>query len=418
MNDGTKSGLARSRRLIVSLLIVLVVALGLYLIVGGSVSESGPALVNERSSITIQSVSPKPAESEPEREVVKSFEGMSADGSSTFRDLLDKEYCYSRNGEAVMENPNDEMLEANIENQVAELQQETAWLAERLSKSDDGDHAFAAAMLGAWHGGRYELFGKANALDSDNRVYRFHNATECQRTGANCDTDTVLGEVVRVDADNSEAYLLRSMEHYRNQNFDLALSDLQMAAMMPRTESYFVDLVAIMERALAATGMGFSERSFMAFGLAASSGTSYATLSQMCTKMSVENLAWRASCIEYLERAEQQATTEIGHAIALGVLNSVVHDGDDANKRNAVAKRYAAYRERSKESVKRAMDEHYENDYYLFESPRLFNDYLNHMKAHGEYSAQQFLVEETARLKASGWLSPCELKRRTEAGAD
>ncbi len=239
------------------------------------------------------------------------------------------------------------------------------------------------------------------------------------RENAICDMTRVLDELVRVDADNTQAFLLRAMHRYSSNNLDLALSDLQHAATLSRTEDYFADLVLIMERAFSATGMGFSESAYGAFGIAASMSIPYHQLSQMCIKMSEANVSWRVSCTDFLKRTETQASTELAYAISLGTLNAIVQAGPEGVKQKAeVANRYAAHRKQSRARASKALGSDFGNEFYLTESPRVFNDYLNHMKAHGERSAREFYEEEVKRLKANGWLSPCEVKRRIEASAE
>ncbi|MEM7278222.1 MAG: hypothetical protein AAF385_08860 [Pseudomonadota bacterium] len=417
MNDRAKSGFLRSKRLIVGLLIVLVVAIGLYVSKRGSVSESGPVLVNEPRSVTILSGSSKPSTSEAEKKEIGPFEGMSADASETLRDLLNTEYCYSRDGQAVMENPNAWTQEA-FDKEMEKATRRMELLSGQLSESADGDHQFAAAIIGMSLDGRNKFFEKANSIDPDNRVYRFLHATECAQGEMDCDNDKVLSELVRVDPDNTEALMLRALVRFSANQTDLALNDLRYASTLPATRTYFADVVLTLERALSATGMGFSESSYAAFGLSAASGGPYSDLSLMCTKMGEADESWRRACMQYFERVEQQADTRLVYAIALGSLNAISQYSVDSAKREAIAARYAAYRERDRKRVREVMKSDFDDEFYLYESPRVFNDYLNHMKAHGERSAQQYYEEEVKRLKANGWLSPCELKSRIEASAE
>lgn len=421
MKNVTNAEKIKTRLWFVCVFLLATFAIAVFLAGNNAGAERKRAEIEVSRAVELQddaTLFPEVAPSQRRGKAVGHSSADEADNASLIHDLLNKEHCYSRNGEAVMENPDSTMNQEVNEREFIDLQQRMASIADSLILSTDGDHVFAAAILGQSSGGRYELYDRANLMDPENRVYHFYQASHCMRKDATCSLDSVLNDLVRVDADNSEALLLRAINRYKTDNPDLALNDLQMAATLPRTESYFADLVLLLEQAFSAAGMGFSERAGLAFGIAASSIPPYGELSQMCVKMSESDENWKSACVNYLERAEQQASTEIGYAIALGVLNQIVQSGSDSRKQAEVASRYAAYQKRSKARLRETMNADFDNEFYLFESPRVFNDYLNHMKAHGEQSAQKFYDEEVKRLKASGWLSPCEVKRRAEASAD
>ncbi|MEM7278221.1 MAG: hypothetical protein AAF385_08855 [Pseudomonadota bacterium] len=336
----------------------------------------------------------------------KRVASLDDDSDLALIELINRERCESRGTEAVIVKPAEELRGAEIEEDVENHVRQIKSITNSLSQSNDGDHLFAAAIFGAWHRRDHELFERAISSDPDNGAYRFFYAAECMRGKVACDSGMAVSEFVRVDSDNSEAYLHRAMDFYSKGQLDLALLDMKQAATMPRTEDYFTDLVLILERSLDAIGMGFTERASMAFGISATNGTLYSNLSTMCKEMSAADERWHTACVDYLELAAQRTTTSLGEGIILGVLRAVHQNSADTKRAEEATQRYATYSKRQKAETRKMYLNELDNQYYLFESPRLFHDYMNHMKTHNERSAQQYLDTEAKRFRANGWLSP------------
>ena len=274
-----------------------------------------------------------------------------------------------------------------------------AAVSARIVGSSDPEHLAAAALLAETPAERIDHIARAIETGRDNPVVVWIAVRLCsdvlsdESRDADCPMQEWERDLLRLDNQNSEAWILVAANRLRRGETDTALEAMQIAAAAPVTNEYFAESVAMVQRAVAAAGgYSFREQALIAFGVAAATPLpSYADYLRMCTEQAETDRLWAEACLEYGRLAERQSTTIIGRAVSQTIQEAALDAmGYDASE---VVARREAERRAQIASVTLGTPE------LVLESPARLASFLTLLKEQGEWSANARMQEEAARMQ-------------------
>lgn len=295
---------------------------------------------------------------------------------------------------------------------IATLAAEDDWrrrAASTLAASADAAHLHAAAWLTDDAVTRLGLLTTALAVDPDDAFLSFSAVRACRSAGASADCPLAEWEtrLIELDRDNSVAWGEIAATRYLDGDFDGARRALQQGAAAARTELYWIDMVELIERGLAAgSDFDFGTRARAAFGYAAShGGASYGVLNAMCKLESDDALDWAYPCLAYAETFIEGTKTQLARMIMFEIQVRALELVGDGNAVAAAERR----REAAGAAFQAAIDAADPlAERLLFSDPRFFARYLATIKAGGEIAALAYANDEARRWREDRTLAACE----------
>jgi hypothetical protein len=291
-------------------------------------------------------------------------------------------------------------------------------LLDRLSASAEPEHLVFAALLDRESESRMNLVERAVATNPQDAFTLWVAVNVCadDHKPAACPRPEWERQLLSIDSQNSESWIIVAANRYRRGDLDAALDALQQAATSAESRAFWVETIEMAERGFAVAGdLAFPERATMAFGVAASSQPRINDYVKMCKEQSAADVNWAYACLAYGQTLEVQGKTEMGQSIALALqLMALEAIGD--------TEAFARVELRKQQRTQERMDAYAESggraEELMVYSPALFTSYLAAIRTRGEWEARRSIIEEIERLLHEQPELACKLERqdsRTES---
>ena len=297
-----------------------------------------------------------------------------------------------------------------IEGQDAYLLEATA----ELEKSSHAEHVLAAAMLSQLKSvdGLLQLLEKAAKIDPNNPLIAWNQLQLCrEQEGANCDLAKAEANARRVDSSNGAVWLQIAMLRLSEGNEDAAAEAARRAIAGPRFDSYFIDQVILIERALSTHGEGsYVDRIHAGFGFGAAMVTSYNDITTHCDSVGGADATWIDLCDQLGEKMFADSTSLLDRAIGAALRRiAAVQSGNDAEIARATA-REAEFREYHQQLASSR-----EATALLTNDEAALRRFVENFSVYGEIEAQERLHADVERLKRSPDYDQCNFVSRVVA---
>ena len=292
--------------------------------------------------------------------------------------------------------------DANIERQVD--------VARQLALTvDDADLLLAGAILTAGVDTESEALAIRRALEifPGYRAAAWYQLLRC--AAISCDREHAEAAALAVDADNGQVWLEIAGERIRTGRWAEARKALRQAANSTRFETYWVNHVTAIERALASsTDFSYRERMIHAMGYAAAIPVpSFADLGNVCRAESGAPGSWVDICANVGEQLRQSGNDLLTLGVGYKLASIVAERRGDAN---AVERYRAQSRALWNRTMTRQQEAH--ADALLANDPAVMQRYVENYRVYGEIRAMELLAEEAIRLSADETYDQCNFVRR------
>jgi hypothetical protein len=272
---------------------------------------------------------------------------------------------------------------------------------ELLLVSRDAEHLAAAALLSRNARERVDDITRALATGRQNVVIAWTAVQICAAAGdVSCPAQEWEEQLLKLDGQNSEVWIQVAARRLEGGDVRGALDAVQRAASAPASNAYWPDTVELLERGLAAAGgYSFSERTAIAFAVAAANQPDYASYLSLCKAQSEANRAWADACLHYGQVAEVQRRTVLGQTSARTLQIAILEVVADEES-------IAQVRARGRQTVVTTAERR-RADALIVSGPRPFARYLAKLRESGESAAVAFMLEDAASLAAPPPTAQC-----------
>ena len=293
-----------------------------------------------------------------------------------------------------------------VERKTDEFEKLEQRLSEYLLASESSEHIHLAALLEDNPVRRIELFESAVSQYPSDPFLVWATVQNCsgRKNGIpggkfnpqSCRLRELERQLVAIDGQNSESWILVAINRYQEGELDAALTAMQHAASVSETRTYWTETIEMFERGLAAASdYPFPERVGLALGYASMELPSYRAYFDMCSELSVQSTDWAHACIAYGETAEKQGKTEMGIEFARSMQEIAYHALGELEKAAEVEQRQETSR---REKMRSPMTNNPVFDRIIFSNPTLFSAYLEAVRSDGETAAGFHIAGEVERL--------------------
>ncbi|MEM7765370.1 MAG: hypothetical protein AAF290_14990 [Pseudomonadota bacterium] len=191
---------------------------------------------------------------------------------------------------------------------------------------------------------RIKWLGEAASSLPNDAVVQMNFATACLRDEAGlCDASDSIERLLKIDADNSEAWVLATLLRYGKEDKDGALRALEIAATASRSSSYWPETAAAVYRSYRASGAADVGVALVdSITLPTQLMPNQLALIQLCRKEAPNDRRWADGCIAYGKLAFANYKTLIGGSGATGVAAAGMQA---INESDAAQAMWRSYRE-------------------------------------------------------------------------
>ncbi|MEO8314149.1 MAG: polysaccharide biosynthesis/export family protein [Pseudomonadota bacterium] len=160
------------------------------------------------------------------------------------------------------------------------------------------------------------------AISSGSKLLAWNALRACDDAKQFCPIAHLEQRLLEVDRQNAEAWALVATLKYKRGDVAGALIAMQGAARAPNSTWYWTEMIALIERTLAAqTDMPYSQRMASSFGVGM---PSQSNLLQMCKVESAASRVWGEVCLAFGKLRAEHNETEMAQTIAYSLREQVL----------------------------------------------------------------------------------------------
>jgi len=284
----------------------------------------------------------------------------------------------------------------------------------QLSNSDDAEHLLAAAIL--LHSAAllsvsesespehlFQLLNKAAQIDPNNALVAWTRLQLCRkRKGVSCDLAKAEANARRVDSSNGAVWMEVAALRLSEGDESAAAEAVRRAIAVPRFDTYLIDYVILMERALSTHGeSSYGDRATSGFGFSATIPIpSYIT--QHCAASGNADTHWIDLCDQLGAKMFSDSTSLADQAIGMSLQRIAAEQNGDAEEIARATAREAEFREEYQRfTISR------ESATLIAYDEAVHRRFVENFSIYGEFEAQRRLHAEVERLKNSPDYDQC-----------
>lgn len=282
----------------------------------------------------------------------------------------------------------------------------------QLSNSDDAEHLLAAALLSVSAAllsesesespeRPFQLLDKAAKIDPDNRLIAWTQLQLCRKEkGVNCDLAKAEANARRVDSSNGAVWMEIAALRLGEGDESAAAEAVRSAIAAPRFDTYFIDYVILIERALSTHGeSSYGDRAMAGFGIMPL--PSYG-ITRHCDASGASDMNWIDLCDQLGVKMFSDSTSLLDRAIGMSLQRIAAEQNGDAAEIARATAREAEFREEYQRlTATREMALLIAND------EAALRRFIENFSIYGETEAQKRLHAEVERLKNSPDYDQC-----------
>jgi len=260
---------------------------------------------------------------------------------------------------------------------------ENARIAAVLAESSSADQLLTAAIISPDPEISTQRLTQALRIGRDDPTVLFVALSHCKRANVACgDADELAERWVRLEPENSEAWIELSTHRYRSGDVTGALAALQQAGATSETRTHWVESIELFLSSLQSTDpQSFADLASNAIGYVASLPASYKLQSDMCKTEAGRSEQWANACIAYGEVLTERDRTAMSASIGRS-LQMIANEEQGRLEKKADLQRDAeAYRQRTSSAWSNPAAA------IALADPELFAEYLSAFKQYGEVTA-------------------------------
>ena len=276
----------------------------------------------------------------------------------------------------------------------------------RLSKSDDAEHLLAAALLSESESPEHplQLLDKAAKIDPDNRLITWVQLGLCrERKGVNCNLAKAEASARRVDGSNGAVWMEVAMLRLGEGDESAATEAVRRAIAVPRFDTYFIDYVILIERALSTHGeSSYGDRAMAGFGFSAAMPIPSYSITKHCDASGAADTNWIDLCDQLGAKMFSDSTSLLDRAIGTSLRRIAAERNGNAVEITRATAREAEFREEYQRLTTSR-----EATLLLANDEAVLRRFIENFSIYGEMEAQKRLHAEVERLKNSPDYDQC-----------
>lgn len=266
--------------------------------------------------------------------------------------------------------------------------------ARTLVASPDPEHRFAAYLLARRRtttddetGGEIQV-APIPEPDPASPLQLWLALNHCQQPAvdfSSCRTEPMEQALLAVDGTNSEAWAMAAIGRYGRGDAEGALAALQQAGAASESNSYWIETLQLVDRALlAATDYDYTSRATLAIGSTDQSITGFQAILAMCNDTYETDDTWTRACDSYGALIERRHDTQWGREIGVNLrLASATRLGYVLPENQAET-----------ESTSLRSPRRIAVDRMIVTNPTYMSRYLAAIPIEGQQAAEDLLIEE------------------------
>lgn len=285
----------------------------------------------------------------------------------------------------------------------------------QLSNSDDAEHLLAAALLQVSAARLsesesesperpFQLLDKAAKIDPDNRLIAWVQLQLCREgKGVNCDLAKAEAYARRVDSSNGAVWMEVAALRLGEGDESAAAEAVRRAIATSRFDTYYIDYVILIERALSTHGeSSYSDRAYAGFGISTGVPLPSYSIKRHCDAPGGAGMNWIDLCDQLGAKMFSDSTSLFDRAIGMSLQKIAAEQNGDAAEIARVTAREAEFREEYQRlTTTRDMALLIGND------EAALRRFIENFSIYGETEAQKRLHAEVERLKNSPDYDQC-----------
>lgn len=275
-----------------------------------------------------------------------------------------------------------------------------AWaieLADTLAASTDADYLVAAALLSQHQDADrpLELLARAAELAPENRLVTWNSLVNCPNgRGFRCDHESIEAKAIALDNSNGAVWTEIAMRRVEEGSESEAIAAARRAIAAPRIDSYFIEHVIVLQRALASRNdLSYRQRYFAAMGYVAALAAPYLRVTRHCRTAEKNVGVWIELCDRLGARMFADGRTLTDQAIGRALQKIAAGRSGDANWIEQANADYEAF------NVHYGLLDRDQTVQALVENDEaVLRQYVENFETYGEFEAQARLRAEAQRL--------------------
>jgi len=197
---------------------------------------------------------------------------------------------------------------------------------------DDATHSASLLELGV------------RAANADSPMLAWHALAACERAEEYCPFPGLVEDLVEIDRDNADTWALAATRSYRRGDTAGALAAMQNAGQASASTMYWIETIAMAERALAGDiGIPFTVRAANAFNVAATNVVLDESR-RMCREQAATSRAWAEACLAFGNVRVERNKTMLGKVLGFSLRELALPALGDTEGAAQVARELALFR--------------------------------------------------------------------------
>ncbi|MDJ0908699.1 MAG: hypothetical protein QNI99_05880 [Woeseiaceae bacterium] len=249
----------------------------------------------------------------------------------------------------------------------------------------------------------FDDLARAVQADATNPLVLWYASWYCAAasdTTVSCEDPVLQGNVEAILGANGVYWARDAGYLYSRGEHDAALDALKRSATSPTFDSYFIENVRLMERALSlAPDVDYIERAVAAYAMTEDMMSPGYRLARMCETQAVLDDEWFAACMSVAQRGATEGRTIAERLRAADLLGSLhMMSGDMARRDDALA---------LSDHLQQAMRRQDDFAAVVLTDERVMSQFFEEFEAGDELSATLYVQTEVERLRRDPDFDPC-----------
>lgn len=235
-----------------------------------------------------------------------------------------------------------------------------------------------------------------------NKLLSFDLLLSCTLAGGHCERE-LIDNAVALDNQNGAVWFLMATLELKNNNAELAVEALLEAARAPVYQTYWTEHFAMFEQAFSQIGAAqkIDVQSAAMGVMAAKVMPNYGPVIKFCRAAELDRAEVLDACLEMGQQLAIQKSTMLNHIIGIALQEAIYKKLQDDGKVAELVEARKAFDESRKLSTK-AMA-------LVFNNKQRMSNWLTELKDSGEFSADEYIINEAIRLSADPDFDPCKV---------
>jgi len=299
----------------------------------------------------------------------------------------------------------------DIDQYNAEREAHIREVAAALKDSGDAEHLAAAALLSGLDSGdvQVSLLARAAQQDPGSPLVAWTRLLVCMgSSGKNCEVEKAAANTIDIDGGNGAVWFELAVLRLRQGDAARAARAARRAVAAPRFDSYYIDTILLIERALSTFGdSAYADRIASGMRIAAVLSPDYGEFSIRCRQLDSSDGMWIELCDQIGARMFSESASLRDQVNGISLQKVAASRTEDERLVAAAAAREAEYNRHIQHLLDSA------DELALLENDEtVFRRYVDNFATYGEMEAQVRLQAEAQRLRDSPDYDQCNFVPR------